>query len=228
MESEDLTHLLNQYLTEMSQIAHDHGATIDKYIGDAVMIFFGDPESRGVAQDAVACVKMAVAMQRRVRELAVIWRDIGIEQPLACRIGIHTGYCTVGNFGSEDRVSYTAVGGGVNLASRLESEAPPGEILISYETYAHVKDEVSCEEVGKISVKGIARPITTYRVTEDLEAAGNSEVVRERLPHLTLNLDPSRMSAEEQDRARLVLERALGRLVTRTAGGAAAKVDAGP
>jgi len=225
MESEDLTQLLNQYLTEMSQIAHDHGATIDKYIGDAVMIFFGDPESRGVAEDAIACVKMAVAMQRRVRELAVIWRDIGIEQPLACRIGIHTGYCTVGNFGSEDRVSYTAVGGGVNLASRLESEAPPGEILISYETYAHVKDEVSCEEVGQVSVKGIARPITTYRVTEDLEAAGDREVVRERLPHLTLNLDPGRMNAEEQDRARLVLERALDQLVARAAS-RAAKVEA--
>jgi PAS domain S-box-containing protein len=212
MESEDLTHLLNEYLTEMSRIAHDHGATIDKYIGDAVMIFFGDPESRGVAQDAIACVKMAVAMQKRVRELAVGWRDVGIERPLTCRIGIHTGYCTVGNFGSEDRVSYTAVGGGVNLASRLESEAPPGEILISYETYAHVKDEVSCEEVGKVSVKGIAHPVTTYRVIEDFEAAGESEVVRAHLPHLTLNLDPRRMSAEEQDSARQVLEDALDRL----------------
>jgi class 3 adenylate cyclase len=196
----------------MSRIAHDHGATIDKYIGDAVMIFFGDPESRGVAQDAIACVKMAVAMQKRVRELAVGWRDVGIERPLTCRIGIHTGYCTVGNFGSEDRVSYTAVGGGVNLASRLESEAPPGEILISYETYAHVKDEVSCEEVGKLSVKGIAHPVTTYRVIEDFEAAGASEVVRARLPHLTLNLDPRRMTAEEQDKARQVLVDALDRL----------------
>ena len=65
MESEDLTQLLNQYLTEMSRIAHDHGATIDKYIGDAVMIFFGDPETRGVREDAIACVRMAVAMQKR-------------------------------------------------------------------------------------------------------------------------------------------------------------------
>jgi PAS domain S-box-containing protein len=218
MESEDLTHLLNEYLTEMSRIARDHGATIDKYIGDAIMIFFGDPESRGVAQDAIACVKMAVAMQKRIRELAVMWRDVGIERPLTCRIGIHTGYCTVGNFGSEDRVSYTAVGGGVNLASRLESEAPPGEILISYETNAHVKDEVICEEVGKISVKGIAHPVTTYRVIEDFEGASESEVVRARLPHLTLNLDPRRMTAEEQDKARHVLESALDRLGAQPAG----------
>jgi adenylate cyclase len=118
MESEDLTQLLNQYLTEMSRIALDHGATIDKYIGDAIMIFFGDPESRGVAEDAIACVKMAVAMQKRIRQLVAVWRDAGIERPLTCRMGIHTGYCTVGNFGSEDRVSYTAVGSGVNLASR--------------------------------------------------------------------------------------------------------------
>ena len=127
MESEDLTQLLNHYLTEMSKIASQYGATIDKYIGDAIMMFFGDPESRGVKQDALACVKMALAMQKRVVELADIWRNAGIEIPLRCRIGIHTGYCTVGNFGSEDRMDYTIIGGAVNLASRLEHEAPPGE-----------------------------------------------------------------------------------------------------
>jgi class 3 adenylate cyclase/PAS domain-containing protein len=121
MESEDLTQLLNHYLTEMSGIAADYGATIDKYVGDAIVIFFGDPETRGVKEDALACVKMALAMQKRIGELATIWRDAGIEKPLRCRIGIHTGYCTVGNFGSEDRMDYTIIGGGVNLASRLSS-----------------------------------------------------------------------------------------------------------
>ena len=213
MESEDLTQLLNEYLTEMSLIALSYGATIDKYIGDAVMIFFGDPESRGVNADALACVKMAVAMQKRVRQLANIWRDAGIERPLTCRIGIHTGYCTVGNFGSEDRVSYTAVGSGVNLASRLESEAPPGEILISYETYAHVKDEISCEEVGRIRVKGFADPITTYRVIDDFQAmADDGEALAIRLPHLTVNINPRRMNATEQEEARQLLQKALERL----------------
>src|SRR5215831_10982470 len=181
-----------------------------KYIGDAIMIFFGDPETRGVAEDALACVKMAVAMQKRIRQLAAIWRDAGIERPLTCRMGIHTGYCTVGNFGSEDRVSYTVVGSGVNLASRLEHEAPPGEILISYETFAHVKDEISCEEVGKM---GIAYPVTTYRVVDDFETlAETGEALRARLPHLTLNLDPGRMTAEEQVQARELLQNALERL----------------
>ena len=101
----------------------EYGATIDKYVGDAILMFFGDPESRGVKEDALACVKMALAMQKRMDELAEVWRDAGIETPLRCRIGIHTDYCTVGNFGSEDRMDYTIIGGAVNLASRLEHEA---------------------------------------------------------------------------------------------------------
>src|SRR5688572_9484210 len=164
MESEDLTQLLNHYLTEMSKIALQYGATIDKYVGDAIMMFFGDPDSRGVKEDALACVKMALAMQRRMGELADVWRDAGMETPLRCRIGIHTGYCTVGNFGSEDRMDYTIIGGAVNLASRLEHEAQPGEVLISYETFAHVDDEIECEERGQIRVRGLAYPVVTYRV----------------------------------------------------------------
>ena len=122
MESEDLTQLLNHYLTEMSKIALQYGATIDKYVGDAIVMFFGDPTTLGIKSDALACVHMAIAMQKRVGELAHEWRKGGIQTALRCRIGIHTGYCTVGNFGSEDRMDYTMVGGTVNLASRLEHE----------------------------------------------------------------------------------------------------------
>jgi class 3 adenylate cyclase/HAMP domain-containing protein len=210
MESEDLTQLLNQYLTEMSKVALEHGATIDKYIGDAIMIFFGDPETRGVKEDALACVKMAIAMQKRMRELGALWRESGIEKPLACRIGIHTGYCTVGNFGSEDRMDYTIIGGAVNLTSRLEHEAPEGGILISYETYAHVKDEVHCEETGRIRVRGIGHPVATYRVVdlhESLSEAG--EYLRVELPHLKLDLDPGQMSADERMQATARLKEAL-------------------
>jgi PAS domain S-box-containing protein len=91
LESEDLTQLLNHYLTEMSKIALQYGATIDKYVGDAIVMFFGDPTTLGVKEDALACVQMAIAMQKRVGELAHEWANSGISTPLRCRIGIHTG-----------------------------------------------------------------------------------------------------------------------------------------
>jgi PAS domain S-box-containing protein len=207
MESEDLTQLLNHYLTEMSKIALQYGATIDKYVGDAIVMFFGDPTTLGTKEDALACVQMAIAMQRRVGELAQEWRDGGIETPLRCRIGIHTGYCTVGNFGSEDRMDYTMVGGTVNLASRLEHEAPPGGVLISFETHALVKDDVRCEERGHVQVKGIAQPVATYAVVglkPDPEQAATA--------HLRLEFDADRMSGEERLAAAEALRRALGML----------------
>jgi len=120
----------------MSVIALAHGATIDKYIGDAILAFFGDPETRGVKADAIACVNMAIAMQKRMRELQKEWRDRGLQKPFQLRIGINTGYCTVGNFGSEDRMDYTIIGSEVNLASRLQSHAELGGILLSHETYS--------------------------------------------------------------------------------------------
>jgi PAS domain S-box-containing protein len=207
MESEDLTHLLNQYLTEMSKIALEYGATIDKYVGDAIVMFFGDPATLGVKEDALACVQMAIAMQKRVGDLAEEWRNIGIETPLQCRIGIHTGYCTVGNFGSEDRMDYTMVGGTVNLASRLEHEAPPGGVLISFETHALVKDDVRCEERGHVQVKGIAHPIATYAVIGPKQHPEQVSTA-----HLRLELEVERMSDDERKVAAEELRRALGLL----------------
>src|SRR5262245_21983630 len=165
LESEELTTLLNHYLTEMSEIALAHGATIDKYIGDAVLAFFGDPETRGVKEDAIACVNMAIAMQRRMRELQAEWRDRGSQKPFQLRIGINTGYCTVGNFGSEDRMDYTIIGSEVNLASRLQSHAELGGILLSHETYSLIKDHVLAEERTPIHAKGIAKPVRNYEVS---------------------------------------------------------------
>ncbi len=213
LESEDLTHLLNHYLTEMSQIALAHGATIDKYVGDAILIFFGDPETRGVKEDALACVKMALEMRTRMAELQETWRAAGIEEPMRCRMGINTGVCTVGNFGSEDRMDYTIIGGDVNLASRLESACPPSEILISYETHAHVKDVVCCEEHGSIDVKGIAYPVSTYRVVDLFERLGEGhQPIHETLPHFRLDVDVTLMSPDEQQAAAAVLRDAAQRL----------------
>ena len=213
LESEDLTRLLNHYLTEMSKIALSFGATIDKYVGDAIVIFFGDPETRGVGEDALACVEMAIAMRTRMRQLQDVWRASGIEKPLQCRIGINTGYCTVGNFGSEERMDYTIIGGGVNLASRLEAATTPGEILISYETYAHVRDRIHCEERGQISVKGIAHPVSTYQVVDTYaHLAAERGLIHEERPSLRLDLDLDAMSADDRSHAAAVLREALDRL----------------
>lgn len=164
LESEELTAVLNHYLTEMSAIALEYGATIDKYIGDAMLLFFGDPETKGVKDDAKACVTMAIAMQRRMRELEQEWRDRGLERPFRIRMGICTGYCTVGNFGSRDRLDYTIIGNEVNLAARLESAAEPGSILLSHETNSLVRDIVLTEEQPPMTVKGFVKPISTFKV----------------------------------------------------------------
>lgn len=164
LESEELTAVLNHYLTEMSAIALDYGATIDKYIGDAMLLFFGDPDTKGVNDDAKACVMMAIAMQRRMRELEQEWRDRGLERPFRIRMGICTGYCTVGNFGSRDRLDYTIIGNEVNLAARLESAAEPGSILLSHETNSLVRDIVLTEEQPPMTVKGFVKPISTFKV----------------------------------------------------------------
>ena len=164
LQPEDLTKYLNEYFSEMTKIAIDHGATIDKYIGDAMMVFFGDPETKGEREDARACVEMALKMQERMGELREKWLNEGFADPFEVRIGINTGYCNVGNFGSDQRLTYTIIGGEVNVAARLESAAEANGILMSYETYAHVQDMVEVEQKEAIKMKGINREIKIYAV----------------------------------------------------------------
>lgn len=191
-----------------------HGATIDKYVGDAIVIFFGDPETRGVKHDAVACVTMAIAMRQRMEELEKIWMESGLEKPLKCRMGINTSLCTVGNFGSEDRMDYTIIGSGVNLAARLEKACLPGEILISYETYAHVKDVIECHPVGQIEAKSFTEPVSTHRVVDLYEnLTSERQPIRAELKHVRLNIDVGSMTLEERQETAAVLREALERLI---------------
>ncbi len=194
LEPEVLTELLTHYLTEMSKIALRWGGTIDKYIGDAIMIFFGDPASKGEKADAVNCVRMAMEMVDQLAEVRAIWKDKGLALPLNARMGIHTGICTVGNFGSEDRLDYTVIGNGVNLASRLESNAKPNSILISEDTYLHVRSEINCSKNNTIKVKGVSYPVQTYKVEGlMMEQADQFGLTEHQIPGLSLILDQSKI-----------------------------------
>lgn len=164
LEPEVLTKLITNYLTAMTDIAIEYGGTVDKYIGDAIMIFFGDPNSNGKKDDAIACVSMALKMKKALTSLRKSWKLTGLSESLNVRMGIHTDVCTVGNFGSLDRLDYTVLGNGVNLASRLESLANSNEILISENTYNLVKKDIDCDYFDEIKVKGKSHSIKTFQV----------------------------------------------------------------
>ena len=210
LEPEVLTELITDYLTAMTDIAVRHGGTVDKYIGDAIMVFFGDPQTRGPKEDAIACVEMALEMKASLRAIRRLWRDRGISQPLDIRVGIHTDTCTVGNFGSSDRLDYTTIGNGVNLASRLESAARPNQILISEDTYLLVRDTIACDKLERITVKNIKHPIQTYEVRGAMDDLNRRQPVNERSDGFTVVVDPDTVTAIPDKRA--VLERALALL----------------
>ena len=209
-QPEQLASLLNEYFTEMSKIALKHGGTIDKFIGDAILVFFGDPESRGEVEDAHACVAMAFEMQGRLAQLNVQWKIRGVERPFLVRMGINTGYCNVGNFGSEQRMDYTIIGAEANLAARLQSAADPGRIVLSYETYALVRDRVSAHALGEIRMKGISRPVVPYQVDGTLDASGAElPALSENNLGFTMYMDVGSLAPQEKERARLVLTEAM-------------------
>lgn len=213
LEAEALTDVLNTYLNEMSKIALKYGGTIDKFIGDAVMIFFGDPTTQGAKKDAVAAVSMAIAMRKHMKVLRQQWRSQGITKPLEIRMGINTGYCTVGNFGADTRMDYTIIGREVNLASRLESASDSGEILISHETYSLVKDVIMCRDKGQISVKGFSRPVQIYQVVDFRRDLGaSSSYLEHELPGFSMYLDTNSIQNYDKERVILALQQAAEKL----------------
>ena len=210
LQPEQVTSLLNEYFTEMSNIALKHGGTLDKFVGDAILIFFGDPESKGEGEDAKACLHMAADMQRRLAELNVKWRNEGVEHPFRVRMGINTGYCNVGNFGSADRMDYTIIGAEANLAARLQTMAEPGHIVISYETYALVRDILVAHALPPITMKGISREVVPYAVEGMLDALGQKvEIFSEHMTGLDFYLDPTMVNVGSAQRIRTLLQKAI-------------------
>ena len=209
LEPEQLTGLVADYLTEMTDIAIKYGGTVDKYIGDAIMIFFGDPKSDGVKRDAISCVRMAMEMLTRLTIIKKKWKHQGITDDLAIRIGIHSDICTVGNFGSKDRLDYTVLGNGVNLASRLEGLADPNSVLISENTFNIVKKEIDCEMSDEVTVKGKLHPVKTYKVRGLSMNKQSSEILMEDRGFL-LNIDESII--EDKDAVIKKLEQSVKKL----------------
>ncbi len=209
IESEVLTDLLNNYLTEMTNIAIKYGGTIDKYIGDSIMVFFGDPNSQGAKKDTLACVAMAIEMRNHMKILRQKWRSQGVKSPLEIRMGINTGYCTVGNFGTESRMDYTIIGKEVNMASRLESAADSNEILLSYESYALIQDKIICREKGRISAKGFSRPVPVYQVVDFRHNLGaKTTFLEHELPGFSMYMDTNNINNYDRDKIAIALEQA--------------------
>jgi adenylate cyclase len=163
MNAQDLVALLNDYLTHMSSEISEHAGVLDKFIGDAIVVFWGAPVDDDLhARHAVSC---ALAMQAKLKILRDEWQKQGL--PLfKMRIGINTGHAVVGNVGSIDRLDYTMIGDTVNLAARLEGENKNHgtEILISEFTYQQVKDVFVCRELGSVKVKGKQQAVKIYEV----------------------------------------------------------------
>lgn len=213
MEAEALTELLNQYLTEMTKIVAHFGGTIDKFMGDAIMVLFGDSTSKGVKDDCLRGVHMAIAMKKRMKSLQQEWWSQGIKRPLQIRMGINTGYCTVGTFGTSTHLDYTVLGTHVNLASRLESAAAPDEILISHETWSLVKDSVLCRDKGEILVKGFSAPVKVYEVAGLRKDLGrNQTYFEDRAEGFSMYLDLDKVRNYDKENVLAALKKAAEKL----------------
>jgi class 3 adenylate cyclase len=175
LEPEEIFHLLDKYLSEMTKLIHKYDGTLNKIIGDGLLVFLGDPIP--MKDHAKRAALMCIDMQKKVRELREEWLQYGYE--LGVGMGINTGYMTVGNIGSDIYKDYTVIGNQVNVAARLESLAKPGQILISQRTYSRVRDLVEAEKVGEIKIKGIHNSVITYNV-KGLRARRRTATLRAR------------------------------------------------
>jgi adenylate cyclase len=164
MQAPEVIATLNDYFAPMFKIIIDEGhGTLDKLIGDAIMAYFGHPVP--TPDHPVRAVTAALKMQRRLSELREKWSSEG-RPPIRMRIGVNTGAVVAGNMGDTKRTDYSIIGDNVNLASRLESNAPVDGVLISESTYERVKDHFKFKEREPIKVKGKEKPVKVYEVLD--------------------------------------------------------------
>ncbi|HSP05525.1 MAG TPA: adenylate/guanylate cyclase domain-containing protein [Acidobacteriota bacterium] len=159
---EEVSALLNEYFSRMTRIVFKHGGTLDKFIGDALMAFFGNPIY--FEDHSRRAVAMAREMRIEMQDLKQKWAAEGKENSFDIGMGINTGDVVVGNLGSADFFDYTVIGDEVNLACRLESIAARGQIIISENTYREVKDFFEIHKLEPVMVKGKSQPVQIYEV----------------------------------------------------------------
>ena len=198
MEAEELSAFLNFYLTNMCEIALKYGGTIDKFIGDSVMIFFGDPQSKGPEQDALACCNMGLEMLAFVEKNEELFKEqFNFPEKLEIRIGVHSGVCSVGNFGSDQRLDYTVIGRAVNVAARLEQAAPKNSMLFSNSTKSLLGDTFQVSDSIEVKAKGIDRPIIGYILTNQISKRSLVTVKEEGI---SVKFDPNIVDKKEVDK----------------------------
>ncbi len=163
MEPEEIVAILNEYLTEMTEIIFKYKGTLDKFIGDAVMAIWGAPHH--LSNHAELAIRAALEMQKKVIELCERWEKQG-RKKIGIGMGINTGDVVIGNMGSANFSDYTVIGDNVNLAARLEENAKAGQILISQATFEEVADIVRVKKMPPLKVKGKERPVDVYEVLE--------------------------------------------------------------
>jgi adenylate cyclase len=164
LDPEELSEVLNEYLREMTAVAVANGGTLDNYIGDGLMVLFGAPNRAEESVQAWAALQAAFGMKARAEELTTAIRGRGIPADLRVRVGVNSGHCTVGVFGSDIMRAYKAVGFAVNVAARLQTEAEPGTVLVGFRTYALVKDRVRAKQRDPLNLKGAARPVEAWEI----------------------------------------------------------------
>jgi len=162
LDPEALAEIMNDYLGAVADIVERHGGTLNEFAGDGVMAIFGAPNEMEPRDEVTAALGAAHELQRSLPELSRRWYPLGIDQDLQARVGINTGVVSVGTFGSAVRATYTGIGLQTNIAARIQSECPPGSVLLSKTSWHLVSDTVPCTPRGEVQVKGVHYPIAMY------------------------------------------------------------------
>jgi len=162
---EEVIHILNEYLDVMSNVILKYNGTLDKYVGDEIVAFFGAPAMEKPINHAEMAARTALEMFEELKKLQEKWKREG-KEPLDFGVGINTGSMMVGNMGSTNRLDYTVIGDEVNLGARVEALTRDYNvrIILTQSTYEKVKDLAEVKKLGETTVKGKAQPVVIYEL----------------------------------------------------------------